>query len=387
MSGIIKSAPVPNGCSTDNKMFIDWIEKAIKNNHVKYYDYKDFLKFEEIALKSLRPKDFSNVKIAEKLIYELKIQREVHCYHNIIKFYGITIENPNDSLKKYMLVMEYADSGTLRNYLRENFSNLIWNDKFRIAYQLANAVSCLHNEGVIHRDLHSENVLVHTHRNSRTSRSEQDFSHFTIKLADFGLSKQMDILVRSKSATGAVRYVDPKKFTLEKYSLNEKSDVYSIGVLLWEISSGRQPYMGKEKWFLVVNVPKGLRETPIPNTPEDYIKIYTDCWKHEVNDRPNINEVVTRLDAIIKKNNNTNNSRAYNFDTDVQQPISCNSNRSSQRPISNFAYSRNSSTSRHQPISNFAYSCNSSTSSQQLVTSNYNYEEIEQTIRNINNNL
>ncbi|CAB4385544.1 unnamed protein product [Rhizophagus irregularis] len=357
MSGIIKSAPVPNGCSTDNKMFIDWIEKAIKNNHVKYYDYKDFLKFEEIgsgsfgkvyradwknpgntlALKSLRPKDFSNVKIAEKLIYELKIQREVHCYDNIIKFYGITIENPNDSLKKYML--------------------------------------------------HSENVLVHTHRNSRNSRSEQDFSHFTIKLADFGLSKQMDILVRSKSATGSVRYVDPKKFTLEKYSLNEKSDVYSIGVLLWEISSGRQPYMGKEKWFLVVNVPKGLRETPIPNTPEDYIKIYTDCWKHEVNDRPNINEVVTRLDAIIKKNNNTNNSRPYNFDTDVQQPISCNSNRSSQRPISNFAYSRNSSTSRHQPISNFAYSCNSSTSSQQLVTSNYNYEEIEQTIRNINNNL
>ncbi|POG59808.1 kinase-like domain-containing protein [Rhizophagus irregularis DAOM 181602=DAOM 197198] len=295
MSGIIKSAPVPNGCSTDNKMFIDWIEKAIKNNHVKYYDYKDFLKFEEIGSGS-----FGKVYRAD--------------WKNP--------ENPNDSLKKYMLVMEYADSGTLRNYLRENFSNLIWNDKFRIAYQLANAVSCLHNEGVIHRDLHSENVLVHTHRNSRTSRSEQDFSHFTIKLADFGLSKQMDILVRSKSATGAVRYVDPKKFTLEKYSLNEKSDVYSIGVLLWEISSGRQPYMGKEKWFLVVNVPKGLRETPIPNTPEDYIKIYTDCWKHEVNDRPNINEVVTRLDAIIKKNNNTNNSRAYNFDTDVQQPIS-----------------------------------------------------------------
>ena len=49
--------------------------------------------------------------------------------------------------------MEYADGGTLRNYLKEHFDNLTWDNKFDLAFQLAHAVSCLHDEGIIHRDL------------------------------------------------------------------------------------------------------------------------------------------------------------------------------------------------------------------------------------------
>ena len=49
--------------------------------------------------------------------------------------------------------MEYADSGSLQSYLKKNFSDLTWDDKYNMAYQLACAVSCLHNEGIVHRDL------------------------------------------------------------------------------------------------------------------------------------------------------------------------------------------------------------------------------------------
>lgn len=49
--------------------------------------------------------------------------------------------------------MEYADGGTLQSYLKENFKNLEWNDKYRLALQLASAVSCMHNEGIVHCDL------------------------------------------------------------------------------------------------------------------------------------------------------------------------------------------------------------------------------------------
>ena len=49
--------------------------------------------------------------------------------------------------------MEYADSGTLQNYLKEHFSNLTWDDKLNMALQLTYAVSCLHNEKIVHRDL------------------------------------------------------------------------------------------------------------------------------------------------------------------------------------------------------------------------------------------
>ena len=62
-----------------------------------------------------------------------------------------------DQLKKYWLVMEYADGGTLRNYLKKNFDNLSWENKCNFAYQLACAVSCLHDEGIVHRDL----VMLH----------------------------------------------------------------------------------------------------------------------------------------------------------------------------------------------------------------------------------
>jgi serine/threonine protein kinase len=55
--------------------------------------------------------------------------------------------------KKYSLVLEYADGGTLRGYLNERFDELDWDDKYQLAFQLANAVSCLHEFDIIHRDL------------------------------------------------------------------------------------------------------------------------------------------------------------------------------------------------------------------------------------------
>jgi len=60
-----------------------------------------------------------------------------------------------------MIVMEYADSGTLQNYLKENFNNLTWDDKFNFALQLAYAVSCLHEEDIIHCDLVIHFILYH----------------------------------------------------------------------------------------------------------------------------------------------------------------------------------------------------------------------------------
>lgn len=73
------------------------------------------------------------------------------------KFFDISInnsflENRDGQVKKY-LVMEYADGGTFRKYLRENFENLTWNDKINLAFQLSCAVSYLHDEKIVHRDL------------------------------------------------------------------------------------------------------------------------------------------------------------------------------------------------------------------------------------------
>ena len=74
---------------------------------------------------------------------------------NILRFYGISKLEADlvSQMNKYLLVIEYADSGSLNSYLKENFDKLEWNDKFRLALQLASAVECIHNEGIIHCDL------------------------------------------------------------------------------------------------------------------------------------------------------------------------------------------------------------------------------------------
>jgi serine/threonine protein kinase len=78
-----------------------------------------------------------------------------------------------------------------------------------------------------------------------------------------------------------VPYVDPKSFSRRRnddnnqiYSLNEKSDVYCVGVLLWEISSGLPPF-DAEDVSLALEILQGLSETVIPGTPDEYVKIYT----------------------------------------------------------------------------------------------------------------
>ena len=77
---------------------------------------------------------------------------------------------------------------------------------------------------------------------------------------------------------GVVPYVDPKKFSKSSNSLNKKSDVYSVGVLLWEISNGRPPFYVEGEPYdgsLAVQIIQGLRETPVHDTPDDYVKLYT----------------------------------------------------------------------------------------------------------------
>ncbi|CAI2173223.1 937_t:CDS:2 [Funneliformis geosporum] len=114
--------------------------------------------------------------------------------------------------------------------------------------------------------IHSGNILVH---------------QSVIKLADFGLSKRIEEATKKHSEVfGVLPYVDPKRFVRQRkteisqqYTLNEKSDVYSVGVLLWEISSGRQPFYVKGEDYdisLAIEILQGLRENVIPGTPEYY---------------------------------------------------------------------------------------------------------------------
>ena len=98
-----------------------------------------------------------------------------------------------------------------------------------------------------------------------------------IKLSDFGLSKGIESLSKN-NLLGVIPYVDPKRLLKTKYKLDEKSDVYSVGVLLWEIFSGRPPFYSEDDSYdigLAFEISKGIRESLIPNTPDAYVELYT----------------------------------------------------------------------------------------------------------------
>ncbi|RHZ86500.1 hypothetical protein Glove_50g101 [Diversispora epigaea] len=143
--------------------------------------------------------------------------------------------------------------------------------------------------------MNSENILIHND---------------TIKISNFGISKlviepSIDLL----NSLGLIEYSDPMLLKAEgKSSRTKASDIYSVGILLWEISSGKIPYYSyesrlqdkSEKLDLISFIIKGNRENPIKGTPQNYVKIYQDCWNQKPDQRPNIEIVIQDLEHVAK---------------------------------------------------------------------------------------
>ncbi|KAF0525242.1 kinase-like protein [Gigaspora margarita] len=134
---------------------------------------------------------------------------------------------------------------------------------------------------------HSKNILIHQGHP---------------KIADFGLSKQInEMSLTSKSAVhGMPAYIEPKCFINSKYKRDIKSDIYSFGVILWEISSGKPPFeIFEEIVVLCLHIAQGNREEPIEGTPPQYVDLYKQCWDNEPNKRPKMSEILEILNQLI----------------------------------------------------------------------------------------
>ncbi|CAG8463477.1 3774_t:CDS:2 [Acaulospora morrowiae] len=150
-----------------------------------------------------RYEEFRNMKeFIDELLHEVKMNRRAGLHNNITTFYGISKESQD----KYYLVFEYAQGGNLRHYLRNNFSMLNWLMKINIAKQIANGLSHLHSHGIIHKDLHSKNILVNGGQ---------------IQISDFGLSK-------FESSNSISRTPGTHFYTDMTYIDNERPDINKI---------------------------------------------------------------------------------------------------------------------------------------------------------------
>ncbi|PKY48624.1 kinase-like protein [Rhizophagus irregularis] len=182
------------------------------------------------------------------------------------------------------------DGGILGKYL-ENAIILKSEVQLKFAKEIASAILCLHANNIIHRDIHPNNILIHGR---------------TIKLADFGRSCLQGSDVDT-GVFGVIPYVDPKMLDPKiPYNLSKKSDIYSMGVIFWQLTSCSSPFnfeKRKDHASISLDILNGVREEPIPNTNVKFIELYQQCWRYEPDKRPDVNQVISKLNEIGSENN------------------------------------------------------------------------------------
>ncbi|RGB32525.1 kinase-like domain-containing protein [Rhizophagus diaphanus] len=224
-------------------------------------------------------------------------------FAEIVKCFGLT-QNPSNG--NYMLVMQKMDIN-LKEYLQQNHDKLTWKERIRITFLIINALSQIHRENSVHRDLHSGNILY----------SQFGDSWHISDLEFCGPANKS-----STSLYGNLPYIAPEVINGKEYTF--KSDIYSISMLMWEISSGQPPFMNYENdCNLAINIINGMRPKIISEIPSEYKSLMEQYWDADPLKRPdikilkiNMNEIMSYyqnkpnelLQLKIKPNNVTNNN-------------------------------------------------------------------------------
>eukprot|EP01126_Amoeba_proteus_P059728 TRINITY_DN7834_c0_g1_i3.p1 TRINITY_DN7834_c0_g1~~TRINITY_DN7834_c0_g1_i3.p1 ORF type:complete len:479 (-),score=94.40 TRINITY_DN7834_c0_g1_i3:304-1740(-) len=233
--------------------------------------YKGIYQGNPVAIK--RFSEFSFTFRVEEFYKEANILSALS-HPNILQFKGICVELSRDSESVFMLVTEFCSGGSLTNIIGGNplpYSRIV-----KFGRQIASAMAYLHSIDVLHRDLKAENILVDSGDNA--------------KIADLGLAT---ILSKSKARltmmVGTPKWEAPEVFT-GKYST--PADVYSFGVLLYEMNTATEPY--PEIFDLVelqLAVQNGLRPAIPSDVPSGFSILMNQCWEPNPQNRPTMLEI------------------------------------------------------------------------------------------------
>uniref|UniRef100_A0A8C1UMR6 Mitogen-activated protein kinase kinase kinase n=1 Tax=Cyprinus carpio TaxID=7962 RepID=A0A8C1UMR6_CYPCA len=248
--------------------------------------YRGTWKDQEVAVKAARQDPDEDIKAtADSVKQEAKLFSMLQ-HPNIIKLEGVCLEEPN-----LCLVMEYARGGTLNRALtgRRIPPHILVN----WAVQIARGMQYLHEEAVvpiIHRDLKSTNILL------LEKIENDDIGRKTLKITDFGLAREWHKTTKM-SAAGTYSWMAPEVIKSSLFS--KGSDVWSYGVLLWELLTGEVPYRGIDGLAVAYGVAVNKLTLPIPSTcPEPFAKLMEECWDQDPHIRPSFASILEQLTAI-----------------------------------------------------------------------------------------
>ena len=205
------------------------------------YEAKDRLLNRIVAVKVLRPEFVDDEEFLAKFKREAEAVANIS-HPNIVNVYDVGCDG-----KVNYIVMEYVDGQNLKEIIK-NEGTLDEYTALDITKQIAKALSAAHKKGVIHRDIKPHNILI-----SSEGRN--------VKVADFGIAKAAtnSTMTNIGSIIGSVHYFSPEQ--AKGHTISPKSDIYSLGVVMYEMLTGKVPFTGETAVSIAI---KHLQEPPIP---------------------------------------------------------------------------------------------------------------------------
>ena len=209
------------------------------------YRGRDIMENRVVAVKILKSEYSENEEFVRRFRNESKAIA-VLSHPNIVKIYDVGYENDMQ-----YIVMEYIDGITLKEYIEQQ-GMLKWRDCVHFTIQILRALQLAHDRGIVHRDIKPQNVML--------------LSDGSIKVMDFGIarfSREVENNTNEKTM-GSVHYVSPEQASGTR--TDERSDIYSVGVMMYEMLTGRKPFNGDTPVEVAL---KHMHEAPIP--PSQYV--------------------------------------------------------------------------------------------------------------------
>jgi serine/threonine protein kinase/Flp pilus assembly protein TadD len=257
------------------------IEELGKGGMGKVYRVLDTKLNEEVALKLIKPEIYSDRKTLERFKNELKLARKVS-QKNVGRMFDL-----GEEAGTHFITMEYVPGEDLKSSIRR-FGRLPVGKSVAIATQICEGLSVAHKIGIVHRDLKPSNIMIDKEGN--------------VRIMDFGIARS----TKDKGITGegviigTPEYMSPEQ--VEGKETDQRSDIYSLGIILYEMVTGAPPFEGDTPFAVGVKHKSDIPQDPRkinPQIPDDLGRLILQCLEKEKDKRPQTaDDVLTTLGGI-----------------------------------------------------------------------------------------